>query len=570
MMSSLTGWLTNPTADRGIYLAAADKEWDFVSYTELAAGARRVGAELGMAGVRSGDVVSMLMPTGFPCLATFFGAWVAGATPSIVAPPVFQPRAQYAGQVAAMLRQARPALVATCGEYEDVVADAMRAAGRPDEPWIYQMGTDEIEPRKPGEFAVLQFTSGSTSTRRGVQPSWDNLRANLAMLRERLDWRDQDGIASWLPLHHDLGLIGAFLNAVTAQASLWLMQPEQFIRRPLQWLSALQPGRATHTMSPAFAFSYLARRARPEQMAELDLSQWRTALVGAETIDPGALSSFARLARVAGFSHRVFRPGYGLAEATLLVTMTSRSDECGLIQVDPRSLRFGERARVCDVARLTEEPRSVREGWLIGHGRPAPGDRVEITIVDESGAPLSDGYLGEIAVTGPSVTGGYRGGETNGATRFSRGTLYTGDAGFIYGSDLFVLGRMGDSLKANGVTVYVEELEMNVSAATGLERSRLAAVSTYGAGTGGLVMFAEAKPAGDWPEVACQVLRGRLGSDFPITLVAGPRGLIKKTTSGKPRRRHMWQLLQAGELPSTAVVLAAPGQVLAPAEPASR
>lgn len=565
-MSSLTGWITNPIADRGIYLAAADEGWDFISYTELAAGARRAGAELAMAGVRPGDVVSMLMPTGVQCLTTFFGAWAAGATPSIIAPPLFQAREQYVDKVATVLRQSRPVLVATCGGYEEVAADAMRVAGRPDGPWIYRIGAAEIEPRPPGEFALLQFTSGSTGTQRGVQPSWDNLRANLTMIRDLLGWRDQDGMASWLPLHHDLGLVGSFLTAVTAQGSLWLMQPEQFIHRPLQWLSALQPGRATHTMSPAFPFSYLARRARPEQMAKLDLSGWRTALVGAETIDPDALSSFARLARVAGFSHRVFRPAYGLAEATMLVTITSRPDERGLIQVDPESLRFGERVRICDTARLTEEPRSVRDGWLVGHGRPA-GHHAEVTIVDESGAPVTDGYLGEIVVTGPSVTGGYHNGEISAGTRFSGGRLYTGDAGFFSGSDLFVLGRMGDSLKANGVTVYVEDLEMNVSAATGLERWRLAAVSTYGAGTGGLVMFVEAKPTGDWAEVACEVLRGRLGSDFPITVVAGSRGLIKKTTSGKPRRRRMWQLLQAGELPSSATVVAGPERMLQRAAP---
>lgn len=235
IVSSLTAWVTNPIADRGIYLATADEEWDFISYTELAAGARRVAAELAAAGVRPGDVVSMLMPTGVPCLTTFFGAWVAGATPNIVAPPAFQPREQYVGQVAAVLRQARPVLAATCGVYKEVVADAMRVAGRPDEPWIYQIGTAEIEPRPPGEFAILQFTSGSSGTQRGVQPSWDNLRDNLTMIRKVQNWRDQDGIASWLPLHHDLGLVGSLLTAVTAQGSLWLMQPEPYwwpIREP--------------------------------------------------------------------------------------------------------------------------------------------------------------------------------------------------------------------------------------------------------------------------------------------------------------------------------------------------
>src|SRR5215469_14834541 len=158
IVSSLTAWITNPMADRGIYLATADDKWEFISYSELAAGARRVGAQLASAGVRPGDVVNILMPTGVPCFTTFFGTWVAGAIPSIVPPPLFQAREQYVAKVAAALRQAQPVLVATCGGFEEVVADATRVAGRPDEPWTYQIGTAEIEPRPPGEFALLQFT----------------------------------------------------------------------------------------------------------------------------------------------------------------------------------------------------------------------------------------------------------------------------------------------------------------------------------------------------------------------------------------------------------------------------
>lgn len=163
-------------------------------------------------------------------------------------------------------------------------------------------------------------------------------RADFAALE---DWlRDP---ASNSPVRRPYRALSGRRRLGDSLADLRARQEPARTLRPLQWLSSLQPGRATHSMSPAFAFSYLARRARPEQMAKLDLSRWRTAVVGAETIDPAALSSFARLARVAGFSQRVFRPGYGLAEATLVVTVASRPDEGGLIQVDPESLRFGER-----------------------------------------------------------------------------------------------------------------------------------------------------------------------------------------------------------------------------------
>jgi acyl-CoA synthetase (AMP-forming)/AMP-acid ligase II len=555
-MSFLTDWLTEPRDGQGIHLATDDGGWEYLPYAELAAGARRTAARLREAGVRSGDVVCMLMPTGFPNLATFFGIWVAGATPCPVVPPSFQARADYIAHVATVLRKAEPVLVAACGGFEELVGEAMKAAGRSDQPWEYETGTAELEPQRPGELGLLQFTSGSTGRPRGAQASWENLRSNVAMIHEVLDLHDGDTMASWLPLHHDMGLIGCLLTTVAIQRDLWLMRPEQFIRRPLQWLGSLTAGKATHCVSPSFGFAFLARRLTAEQFEGLDLSQWRAAAVGAEAIDPAALSGFARLARPAGFSIRAFRPAYGLAEATLCVSMAARPGEASLVRPDFGSLRFGEPVRILDTApELTEEPLPAGSGWLVGHGRPAPGLGVGVRILGENGETLPDGSLGEITVTGTGVTGGYRGGGTGGSTRFVDGELRTGDAGFLLGRDLFVLGRMGDSLKVNGSSVYVEDLDLKVAAATGLERSKVAVVSTHATGDGGVALFVEAAPDPQWIEPACEVLRGRLGPDFPIKVVTGSRGLIKKTTSGKPRRRHMWQLLQAGELPRAKVVV---------------
>lgn len=552
----LTAWLTEPAPGRGVHFAADDGGWTFISYARLAERARQVGAELAAAEVRPGDVVCMLMTTGLPCLATFFGCWAAGATPCLIVPPAFQARKDYVLHLARVLREAEPAVVAVHGGYEAVVGEAVAAAGRTDKPWIYQVGPAEIHPGQPGDFAVLQFTSGSSAAPRGVRVSWDNLRANTTMYRKLLGWRDQDAMASWVPLHHDMGLVGALLTTVSAQSDLWLMQPEEFIRRPAQWLSSLQPGMATHSISPGFAFAYLARKIQPEQVSELDLSRWRTATIGAEKIDPAALASFARLARPSGFSSRVYRPGYGLAEATLIVSLAAREGEGALLRPDPSSFRMGESVVVTQTGRLGDEPASVCEGWLIGHGRPAPSDGVELTIVDSGGAALPEGHLGEITVAGPSVTAGYHKARPGGSARFVGRELRTGDAGFLYGDDLFVLGRMGESLKVNGTNVYVEDLDLKVAAATGLDRSWIAAISADGTGHGGVVLFVEAKPDHDWIAAACETLRGALGLDCPFTVIAGSRGLIKKTSSSKPRRRHMWELLLADDLPAWARVVA--------------
>jgi fatty-acyl-CoA synthase len=553
-MPEITSWLTEPVPGRGVHLANDGGGWDFVSYPDLAAQARRTGAELVAAGVRPGDVVCLLMPTGFPYFAAFFGVWVAGATPCPVVPPAFQAHADYVEHVATVLRQAEPSLVVTSPEYVSLVSRAMERAGRDDEPWLHRLGETEIEPREPGELGLLQFTSGSTGDPRGARASWGNLAANLGMIYDFVDWRDGDGTASWLPLHHDMGLIGCMICTVSAQGNLWLMQPEQFIRRPAQWLGCFAPGMASHTASPAFGFSYAARRVSAEQMAGLDLSNWRTAMVGAETIDPAALARFAQHAAPAGFRGDVYVPSYGLAEATLAVTVGTGPAARRLVRVETGSLNFGDPVRILDAAPLDERPRSSHEGWLIGHGTPAAGHGVTVRVLGEDGVELPDGSLGEITVTGPNVTDGYHSGREGGSTRFVDGALHTGDAGFLHDGDLYVLGRMGDALKLNGRSVYVEDLDVKVAAACGLDRSRLAVVSVYGAAGGGVALFAEAPADGEWAGRARAALRGELGPDCPVTVIAGTRGLVKRTSSGKPRRSHLWRLFQAGRLERAVVV----------------
>ncbi|HEY3872461.1 MAG TPA: AMP-binding protein [Actinocrinis sp.] len=557
MSNPLTAWLTEPRPGRGVSLAGDDGEWSSVPYADLAADARGAGAAMAAAGVRAGDIVAVLMPTGLPYLSVFFGAWAAGGAPCPIVPPSFQSKDEYVTHVAEVLRQAEPALVATCEEYRALIGLAMQKAGRRDEPWI--AGSDPagagagFEPRGR-DLGLLQFTSGSSGHPRGARASWRNLSADIAMICEMIGWREGDGLASWLPLHHDMGLIGSLLTTVSMQGDLWLMQPEQFMRRPMQWLSCFEPGKGCHAASPSFAFAYIARRVSPEQIARLDLSHWRTALIGAEAINPAALDAFARLAAPAGFSIGTFRPAYGLAEATLAVSVGTRSDGATAVRVDPGSLRFGGEVALTATARLGGQSFSAGDGWLLGHGSPPAGHGVGVAVVDEEGLPLPERRLGEISVEGPIVTDGYHGGRTSESTRFVDGVLRTGDAGFMHDGELYILGRMGDSLKVSGRSVYVEDLDGEVADATGLDRARLAVVSTYEAGTMGVTVFAETRSSADWAQRARGALASRLGPDFPVTVVFGRRGLIKRTSSGKPRRRHMWNLIREGRLENVTVV----------------
>ncbi|OKI06234.1 AMP-dependent synthetase [Streptomyces sp. CB02923] len=555
MSNELLAWLTEPeragrgSDGRGVHLADDRGGWVFHPYPELAASARRVAGSLAGLGVGPGDVVCILMPTGFPCLSSLFGVWAAGATVCLIPPPSYAAEAEYVEHAAGILEQSGAAVTITAENLSPLTARVLAAAGSDHEPWIWRDDGEEADVRDSGELALLQFTSGSSSRPRGVRVSWANLETNLRVIRSRLGWRDGDATASWLPLHHDMGLIGCLLTTVSVQADLWLMRPEQFIRDPARWLRTFAV--AAHTAAPPFAFEYAARRLG-DRLADLDLSAWRNAIVGAEPVDPRVLERFARLAAPAGFSPSVYLPSYGLAEATLAVTLRTRGTPTTTVRVDSRSLRFGAPVVIEAHREFAEADRADdgEDGWMIGCGRP--GDGVGVTILDEEGAPLPDGHLGEIEVHGPSVTGGYHAGRT-GSTRFVDGAVRTADAGFFHQGELFVLGRMGDSLKAHGRSVYVEDLESKVVSATGIAREKCAVVGVEGVGGATVTLFAE-KAAGAWVEDATKVLRGALADEVAIAVVVGGSGLISRTSSGKPKRRHMWEQLQAGRLKNARVL----------------
>ncbi|GIF23853.1 acyl-CoA synthetase (AMP-forming)/AMP-acid ligase II [Actinoplanes tereljensis] len=516
---NIRDWLTDPRPGRGLRIAT-DDGWESSSYAELALAARRSGAAMVEAGARPGDVVCLLMPTGYPLLCAFFGAWAAGLTPCMITPPSFSSTAEYTALVEAIVREASPALVVTDEKNAALVANSHvhREAAEP----------IEVRPVADDDLAILQFTSGSTGTPRGIPVSWRNLAVNIECSRVWCDWQDGDSGASWLPLYHDMGLIGTLLTIICSQGDLSLMRPAQFLRDPARWLECMTT--AAVTAAPPFALEYAADRIRPERMTGWDFAGWRTMFVGAQTIDPAVLDRFATAFAPAGFNPAALRPAYGMAETTLGVTGTLPGTRPLIVQVEPDSLRFGRPVKIERQFRLGDAPVPGRGGWFTGCGGPVLD--TEIGIVDEDGTALADGYLGEIVVSGTTVTG-------------SEAIHRTGDAGFRHDGELFVLGRMGDSLKVNGRMVYVEDLEAAVVEATGLPAQRCVVVSVPETDRPGVAVFVEGRP-GDWEAAATAVLRARLGADARLRFVLGRPGLIKRTTSGKPRRRELWQGLQDG------------------------
>ncbi|WP_227980526.1 AMP-binding protein [Nocardia spumae] len=567
------GWLAHPATGTGVHLADEEDGWQFRSYAELADLTWSVAAvlrERGLGGDTGDAGACVVMPTGFPCVAAFYAVWACGGVFTPIAPPMFGDMAQYISHVAAILQQAAPRVVVTSVELESLVRQAMTEAGRADEPVVVtESGRPGARMLAPAaETALLQFTSGSTGTPRGVRVSWHNLANNIRMIGRLIDWRPGEAMVSWLPLYHDMGLVGAFLTTVANQGDLYLMRPDQFVRDPARWLRAMT--HAQHSPSPSFALGYVAHRVAPHEIADLDLSGWRTLAVGSEPVEVADLRAFAELAGAQGFSARAYTLAYGLAEATLMVTSSARDRPLTALRLDTAALRPGMPVRVIAEAALADGQWVNGPGWITGLGYSTPESTVRV--VDEHGRELPDGVLGEMVVIGDSVAQGYTDG-TEGSTRIVDGRLYSGDAGFRYRDEVFVLGRMGTSLKVRGRSVFMEDIESKVARETGITKGKLAAVALSGTASPGIVLFAETTP-GDWIARARTVVRGELGPAGTIGVVTGPRGFIRRTSSGKPRRRHMWALYTEGRLDGAtehpATDTTTPSPAAAPALPLDR
>ncbi len=530
----LLGWLADPPADRGIRFAAAGESWDFWPYPRLARLVRQVAAGLAEHGVDRGDVVSVVQRSGPGFVGSLFGAMLAGAAPSPVAPPLmFQDRAAYRSHLTGLLAAARPALVVADAE---LVAEISALA-----PGVRVLPSDAVlgDPdRAPAGgartgLALLQFTSGSSGRARGVQVPYAALEANVAAIRRWLGMDGHRATASWLPLHHDMGLIGCLVTPVVDGSDVWLLAPEEFVQRPLRYLRCFAappagPGAALTAM-PAFGLRYVARRVRPDALAGLDLSGWLAVIVGAERVPADALDRFHTLLGPFGLSRRSLLPAYGLAEATLAVTGLAIEEEWSAVRVAPASLTLGG-----SVSMAADAPP------LVGCGRPLAG--VAVRIVDPAGGCLADGQVGEIEVRSPALMAGYRGAAES-LTTLVGDSLRTGDAGFLLDGQLHVLGRLGDSMKVRARAVFAEDLE---AALTGLGLDRLAVALGVRAGAPTAVAVLE-RPSPCWPAQARELLQ-RSAEGAEVVVVTARPGTIPRTSSGKPRRRELWQSFLAGAL----------------------
>jgi acyl-CoA synthetase (AMP-forming)/AMP-acid ligase II len=526
-MTSLLGWLDDPSAETGICFRTHDG-WDRHSYQQIAASALRVAGCLAqVAGAGARDVVSIALPPGPEFAEAFFGVLAAGLTPNPVPPPAFFASSDgYVEHTARLLRTSAPGAVLTDAAARDLIERVRRAAGG-DFPVITTGDTEQAAPlaarRPPAGIALLQFTSGSSGQPKVVPISGDNLEANVAGMAEWVGMGPDDVTATWLPVHHDMGLIGCLLTPAATGSGVLALSPVDFIRSPLTWLECFGKLGATFTASPTFGLTHVLRRLKSTPADPgWDFSRWRGAVIGAERVDVDVLRRFASALRPYGFEPTTLCPAYGLAESTLAVT----------------GLRPGNPVRW-----LSAEG---QQGRVAGCGTPVAG--AEIRILDEAGTALPDGRLGEITIRGRCVAAEYRTSAGSRPLTDGDGWLRTGDAGFLDTGELFVVGRMGDALKVRGRTIFAEDVEDAVAARLGVARHRVVALLGTADSVDTAVILLEEPGELDQEEVAL-VLRSQVGPDIRQRIFRGPSGCITRTTSGKPRRRVMWQRLTGSQPP---------------------
>ena len=448
-----------------------------LTYLELDVKARAIAATLQQEGM-AGERVLVLCPSGVDFVAAFFGCIYAGAAAIPVHPPV---RSRVVGRVASILRDVDAGFVlATAASQSELKSAVDDLADGNSLRWCAvddvsgDTAAEWVAPDlDPSTIALLQYTSGSTNTPKGVMVTHANLLHNLETIAQACG--DDSGVF-WLPLHHDMGLIGGVLETLYLGGSSYFMPPEAFIERPMRWLEAMSRHRATTTTAPNFAYELCIEHSTPEERAALDLSNWRTAMCGAEPVRAATLDRFADAFACAGFRPEAFHPVYGLAEATLLVSGGSNSAVPVVRHVDGIAMR---EHRVVDVT--PEHPAATQ---FVGCGRTHNGQ--EIVIADpESRRPCGVGEVGEIWLSGGGVAAGYWGRPEETEQTFQaflsdgRGPfLRTGDLGFQLDDELFVTGRLKDLVIIRGRNYYPEDIEANVQDShPGLLRGRGACFS---------------------------------------------------------------------------------------------
>jgi 1-acyl-sn-glycerol-3-phosphate acyltransferase len=536
---------------RHVAFLPSDGVVEELTYGELWSHASRIAAGLEAAGFEPGQKAGLMLPSGLEYFASFFGVLIAGGVPVPLYPPVRPSQLEdHLRRQAGILNTAQARVMIAMPE----VLPLARLL-RTQIPTLAKVATvEELEaattpPRrpvlKPDDIAFLQFTSGSTSDPKGVILTHANLLANLRAIDASIDLGPDETVVSWLPLYHDMGLIGAWMGSLYFAMQLVLMSPLAFLTRPVRWLKAVQRYRGTISAAPNFAFELCLKKIDDSELEGLDLSSWRASLNGAEPVSPETIRRFTERFAPYGYKPGTMLPVYGLAENSLAVAFPPWGREPRIDRVDRLSLSGSGEA--LPAAEHDEDP--LR---FVGCGYPLPAH--EVRIVDATSTELAERREGRIQFRGPSATSGYFRNPEATKKLFDGDWLDSGDRGYIAEGELFITGRAKDMIIRAGRNIYPQELEEAVG---DLEGVRKGCVAVFGSadektGTEKLVVLAEIREADeetrrrltDEIQAVAVDLAGMPADD--VVLVKPQT--VPKTSSGKIRRAAGRELYEGKRL----------------------
>ncbi|WP_341713849.1 fatty acyl-AMP ligase [Erythrobacter sp.] len=517
-------------------------------YVQMREDALRVARQLAAAGIGKDDRVALVAETCPEFAALFCGCMYAGAWPvPLPLPTGFGGKESYIDQLSVQLESSDPKILIYPAEIEEMAAAAAARQGCEGQNWDdFAKRPDpecELPEASPEDISYLQYSSGSTRFPTGVAVTHEALLHNLRGHAESMDIGTNDRVISWLPWYHDMGLVGCLLSLIANQVSVDYLKTEHFARRPLAWLDLISRNKGTTlSYSPTFGYDICARRISSQSHVEdrFDLSRWRTAGNGADMIRPDVMQNFVNAFAGAGFKASAFNPSYGLAEATLAVTVMPPGE--------------GIRVELVEEERLSGRPRDLskpaRYRAIVNCGKPIPGMEVEIR--DEKGRTKGDHQIGKVWCRGKSVMHSYFRNPEATEECLVDGWLDTGDMGYLADGYLFIVGRAKDMIIINGKNLWPQDIEWAVEQLPGFNHGDIAAFSIdteNGEEAPAVLVHCRVSDPEERIKLRDQIadkVRGVTGMSCVVELV--PPRTLPRTSSGKLSRAKAKRLYLAGEI----------------------
>jgi acyl-CoA synthetase (AMP-forming)/AMP-acid ligase II len=529
----------------------------FFTHAGIERASARYGGALQALGLKKGDRVALILPDNADFIFSFLGALRAGIVPVPIYPPTGLGKlAGYLENTLHIVAKSGAKVLLTSGEIKRVLGTIQAQAPELDKVVAVEGirgAKEELKPEKIGldDVAFLQFTSGSTSRPKGVTLTHQNLAANVRCIMS-LGLRLREGAdsgASWLPLYHDMGLIGFVIAPLYHRNTITFLPPLLFLKRPARWLETISRHRANISFGPNFAYALCVKRIKDSEIQGLDLSSWTTAGCGAEPIRAENLRAFADRFASIGFSEKAFIPAYGMAESTLAISFSPSGKGLAVDTVDGEGLWSRGVAAKADPSAEAATP-------IVSCGPPFEDHEVKAFAADDekSEHPLPERAVGELRLRGPSVMSGYFNDPEITERSFAGGWLKTGDLGYIAEGNVHICGRSKEVIIVNGRNYYPQDLEWEASKVTGVRK-------------GNVIAFGTMKPTNDRERVIIcfetavsreeektalkaevrKVVQQALGLTVDDVLPLAV-GVLPKTSSGKLQRSKTRELYEVGAL----------------------